>query len=140
MILGKCECITNKYCITVCVESEKDQLLHLENAVDVFLSNNRQRARDNRNPLVYEDVRMAIRGYQGWGTDEESVVMPGMACFILDGYVVIFSKENGARLPYLWLWLSSLSKHTNGPRFGLTSLYLMSQGRALLLFQQTGSK
>ena len=46
-----------------CVECEKDQLLHLEAAVDVVLARNRQRARDNRHPLTYEDIRMAIRGY-----------------------------------------------------------------------------
>ena len=50
-------------CITGCVESEKDQLVHLEAAIDVVLARNRQRARDNRHPLTYEDICRAIRGY-----------------------------------------------------------------------------
>ena len=46
-----------------CIESEGDQLLHLEASIDVIFARNRQRARDNRHPLTYEEIRNAVRGY-----------------------------------------------------------------------------
>ena len=46
-----------------CVENEAEQILHLENSIDLVLARNKQRARDGRHPLTYEDIRLAIRGY-----------------------------------------------------------------------------
>ena len=49
--------------LLACVENEAEQILHLENSIDLVLARNRQRARDGRHPLTYEDIRLVVRGY-----------------------------------------------------------------------------
>ena len=71
--------------LLACVESETEQILHLESTIDLVLARNRQRARDGRHPLTYEDIRLVVRGY----LNSKGKYEPGLygECFNNPGWI-----------------------------------------------------